>query len=202
MKGGLGNGTCTDTETPVYLHTYTGVSVSIQVPLPRPPFMIHLAYKYYPYNMDIETPLMCGYWDSLGISITYSTCTVTEALPCTDTETRTDTETHTDNKTPPLYGYPGGLGIGTTDNDTPVYYVLKRNAIKVGWHSLFVLLNLSLKNWGNFQKNRYASPKFSQRLFASDIFVIFFKSKRRNGITLVLSSTKLLLKNALVAKST
>jgi hypothetical protein len=33
-----------------------------------------------------------GYRDSLGIGITYSTCTVIKAQPCTDTETHTDTE--------------------------------------------------------------------------------------------------------------
>ncbi len=54
--------------------------------------MIHLAYKYYPYNTDTETP------------------------SCTDTETRTDIET------PLLYGFRGGLDIGTTDIETPVYY--------------------------------------------------------------------------------
>ena len=62
--------------------------------------MIHLAYKFYPYN------------------------TVTETPPCTDTETRTDTETYTDTETPLLYVYRDGLGIGTTGTETPVYIVL------------------------------------------------------------------------------
>jgi len=66
--------------------------------------MIHLAYKLYQYNKDTETAAVSVF------STTYSTCTVTE------TRTHMDTKTHTDTETPsPLYGYRGGLGIGTTD---------------------------------------------------------------------------------------
>ncbi len=81
---------------------YTGVSVCVQVPLPRPPSpcMVHLTFKFYPYNTDTETAL---------VSVLL---TILVRLPRTRP---------IQIPRPPLYGYRGGLGIGTTDIETPVY---------------------------------------------------------------------------------
>ncbi len=75
--------------------------------------ILSVQYRY-------RDPLLYGYQDSLGIGITCSTCMVTEAPSLVQIPKPLLLPRPIRIPRPPLY-YRGGLGIGTTDIETPVY---------------------------------------------------------------------------------
>jgi len=77
------------------------VSIKIKVSFIRFRVKIFKILRYLFRLWERKWPLCPSCTDTETASVkvlTYSTCTVTEAPRCTDTETRTDTETHTDTE--------------------------------------------------------------------------------------------------------